>query len=1037
MMTSVTSGATRVPAVWISASLGGYALMGGLLTLLGWALDIRRLTDWNNSGISQMPNNALGVLVAGAAVVLLSFGRRRAGAVLGAVAGLIGAATLSQYLTGIDLGIDRLLVLRDWGQRGTVVPGRMGPPGCISLALIGLSIILSNNQRTRRLAVLGGLLTVAIAMLSIVGYLFGADTLYTLPKLTTIALQTATMLLALGLALVISIPERQPMRTLLRDGASALLVKHALPGVVLLPILLGWLSVRGQQAGLIDAAFGTALLVLGLMVLLTAQLWWSARAVMVHETALRQEQERLSVILGSITDSFMTFDAHWRFVFLNEQVATRLGKRRSELIGQNIWEVLPDAVGNEAYRQLHRAMSERISVEYEVFYPQWQLWFAHRGYPTADGGLAVYSRDITDRKQAEETVRDSERQLRLATDYAPVLIAHCDTEGRYKFVNKPYAARFGLHPKDVIGQRLPDVIGQKAYATFERHVAETLAGNPIEFEVEIPYQTGGTQFMRCAYMPERDGENVVGFVAAIVNITDRKRAEERLREAEEKFRTLADNIPQLAWIADAGTDGQIHWFNQNWYEYTGTTLEQMKGQGWHAVHHPDHAQRVINKFAHHVKEGLDWEDTFPLRGKDGQFRWFLSRMKVIRDESGAVVRIFGTNTDITEQRAMADLLRQQSADLSEADRRKNEFLSILAHELRNPLAPIRNGLQVLKLAKGNAEAAEQSRVMMERQLAQMVRLIDDLMDVSRISRGKVELRKERVELAKIVQQAVETSRPLIEAKEHNLTVAVPPRPIIVDADVTRLTQVLANLLNNAAKYSEPCGHITLTAERQGSDAVVSVKDTGVGIPADMLPKVFDLFTQVDQSLEKSQGGLGIGLSLVRGLVEMHGGSVEARSEGQGKGSEFIVRLPVDLAAMTEANPPAGDDEPACPSQRCRILVADDNADAATTLSMLLTVMGNEVRTANDGLQAVNVATEFRPDVILLDIGMPKLNGYEACRRIRQEPWAENTVLIALTGWGQEDDRRQSRDSGFHHHLVKPVDPAALNKLLIGLQTETA
>ena len=922
MTTLVTLRPDRVPCAWISACLGGYALLGSLMTLLGWALDIPRLTDWGNSGISQMPNNALGVAAAGAALILLSVGLRRAAAALGAVAGLIGAATLSQYLTGIDLGIDRLLLYRDWGQRGTVVPGRMGPPGSASLAIMGLSIILSNDKRTRRLAVAGGLLTVAIAMLSLMGYLFNADPLYSIPKLTTIAWQTATMLLALGVAMVISIPERQPMRTLLRDDAAALLVQRALPGVILLPLVVGWLSIRGQQAGLIDSAFGTALLVLVLMVLLTALLWWSARAVRVHDTALQDSRERLTGILGSITDAFMTLDANWRFVFLNEQVEARLGKSRSELIGQNIWDLFPDTVGNEAHRQLHRAMSERISVEYEVFYPSWQRWFADRAYPTADGGLAVYSRDVTDRKLAEETMRNSERQLRLVTDHAPVLITHCDTEGRYKFVNKPYAARFGLHPKDVIGKRIPEVIGREAYATFERRVAEALAGNPVEFEVEIPYAIGGTQFMRCAYAPERDGETVIGFVAAIVNITDRRRAEEALKESER------------------------------------------------------------------------------------------------------------------EQRAMADLLRQQAAEMSEADRRKDEFLAILAHELRNPLAPIRNGLQVLKLAKGNAEVTQKSLELMERQLEQMVRLIDDLMDVSRISRGKVELRRARVELAKIIQQAIETSRPLIEAKGHDLTIAVPPAPLIVDADVTRLTQVLANLLNNAAKFSEPGGHITLTVERQGSDAVVSVKDTGVGISSDMLPKVFDLFTQVDRSLEKSQGGLGIGLSLVKGLVELHGGSVDAQSEGHGKGSEFIVRLPVDLAAMSGTRPPPVDEELARPSKRCRILVADDNVDAATTLSMLLSFLGHEVRTANDGLQAVNMATEFRPDVILLDIGMPKLNGYEACRRIRQEPWAEHTVLIALTGWGQEDDRRQSKDAGFDHHLVKPVDPAALNKLLTGLQVQT-
>ncbi len=406
----------------------------------------------------------------------------------------------------------------------------------------------------------------------------------TKPK-CTIAFQTATMLLALGIGLVISIPERQPMRTLLRDDASAVLVHGALPGVILLPIVLGWLSIRGQQAGVIDAAFDTAMVALALMVLQTALLWWSASAVRSHVTALRDSRERLSGILTSITEAFVTFDSDWKIVFVNEPAEARMSMSRTELIGRNVRELLPEAVHTEAYGLLRRAMSERSSVEYEAWYPPLQRWFADRAYPTAEGGLAVYSRDITDRKEAEKW----------------------------------------------------------------------------------------------------------------------------MSEAEGKFRTLADNIPQLAWIADAGIDGQIYWFNQNWYDYTGTTLEQMSGQGWHAVHHPDHAHRVISKFADHVRNGLDWEDTFPLRGKDGKFRWFLSRMKVIRNESGAVARIFGTNTDVSEQLEMAEDLRRLSAELSEADRRKGEFLATLAHELRNPLAPVRNAVQRLHLKGPNIPELQWAR----------------------------------------------------------------------------------------------------------------------------------------------------------------------------------------------------------------------------------------------------------------------------------------------------------------------------------------
>jgi PAS domain S-box-containing protein len=388
-------------------------------------------------------------------------------------------------------------------------------------------------------------------------------------------------------------------------------------------------------------------------------------------------------------------------------------------------------------------------------------------------------------------------------------------------------------------------------------------------------------------------------------------------------------------------------------------------------------------------------------------------------------------------RQAADFLERKQAEkaLREADRRKDEFLATLAHELRNPLAPIRNGLQIMRLAGHSREAVEQARTVMERQLGHMVRLIDDLLDLSRISRGKIELRKGRVPLAAVVQQAVETSRPAIEQAGHELTVSVPPDPIYVDADVTRLSQVFSNLLNNAAKFTANGGQVWLTVERRDGEAVVSVRDNGVGIPAHMLPKVFEQFTQVDRSLERSQGGLGIGLTIVKRLVEMHGGSVEAHSDGYGKGSEFVVRLPVVLSLAGEQ--PPDDAGPARPSARRRILVADDNRDSATSLAMMLQVMGNETRTAFDGLEALDVAAAFRPDVILLDIGMPRLNGYDACRRIREQPWGKDLVLVAVTGWGQDEDRRRSQESGFNSHLVKPVEPADLEKLLAGLQAGTA
>jgi CheY-like chemotaxis protein/two-component sensor histidine kinase len=320
---------------------------------------------------------------------------------------------------------------------------------------------------------------------------------------------------------------------------------------------------------------------------------------------------------------------------------------------------------------------------------------------------------------------------------------------------------------------------------------------------------------------------------------------------------------------------------------------------------------------------------------------------------------------------------------------------------------------------------------MERQLVQMVRLVDDLLDISRISQGKLELRREQVQLAEVVNSAVESSRPMVEHLGHKLTVALPTQPIFLNADLTRLAQVFSNLLNNSAKYMDRGGHIWLTAERQGSDVIVSVRDTGIGIAADQLPHVFTMFSQVDSALQRAQGGLGIGLSLVKRLVEMHDGSIEARSEGPGNGAEFVVRLPI-LAQTSTQQTADGRNEPTALRSSLRILIVDDNRDGADSLAMLLRIMGNDTRTAYDGQEGVDLAAEFRPDFMLMDIGLPKLDGYEACTRIRQESWGKNIVLVAVTGWGQEEDHRRSHEAGFDQHLVKPVDPKELMKMVAEL-----
>jgi signal transduction histidine kinase/ActR/RegA family two-component response regulator len=505
----------------------------------------------------------------------------------------------------------------------------------------------------------------------------------------------------------------------------------------------------------------------------------------------------------------------------------------------------------------------------------------------------------------------------------------------------------------------------------------------------------------------------------------RREAERAIRESEERFRAFVTASSDVVYrmSADWSEMRFLHGreFMADTHEPSRTWLEKYID--------PDDRPQVIKAIGEAIRTRHVFELEHRVRRVDGSLGWTFSRAVPLLGTDGAIVEWLGAALDVTARKRAEEGLR-------EADRRKNEFLATLAHELRNPLAPIRNALQIIRLSS-DRDAREQARTLIERQLGQMVRLVDDLMDVSRISRGKVELRKEQVELAKVVQQAVETSRPLIEAMGHDLTLDMPPMPIVVNGDLTRLAQAFANLLNNAAKYTERGGRITLRVEQQGSDAVVSVRDTGVGIPAHMLPKVFEMFTQVHHSLERSQGGLGIGLSLVKGMVEMHGGGIEARSAGHGKGSEFVVHLPVVVSLAGQQRGEDADQTPTAPKARRRILVADDNRDSADSLALLLKIMGNDTHTAHDGLEVLEVAASFRPDVILLDIGMPKLNGYETARRIRQQAWGSNVLLVAQTGWGQEDDKRLSKEAGFDVHMVKPVDPTALEKLLTELQASTA
>jgi PAS domain S-box-containing protein len=764
---------------------GIYAALGGAVTLAGWFFEFHRLTDWAGRGISMFPNAAVCAMAGGAALLLSVRWRgveacHHVARALAIFCTALGGLTLLQHFSGWNLGIDELLFARSWGQKASASPMRMGVPASTSFFLIGLCLIfLTGKDPARRVASGVAFFPVMIASLSITGYWFGANELFGVARITGISLQTATIVAALGVGLIAAVPEHGLASLLRRKDAGGEVARKLLLPIIAIPPLLGWLRLLGQQAGLYDLAFGTAIRTLvetGLFLLL---LWWTAKGISQHAAAA---------------------------------------------------------------------------------------------------------------ETAERALRTSEDRFARFMQSLPGLAWIKALDGRYVFVNDAAEKAFGRSRKEIYGLADPEIFSQPT-----------------------------------------------------------------ARQFTENDRIAMASVTGLQFIETLEQDGELHF-------------------------------SLVSKF--------------PVLGPDGK-----------------PVLVGGMAIDIT------DRIRAEEA-LREADRRKDEFLATLAHELRNPLAPIRMAVHFVRMRGTSDPELTKALEVIDRQVQQMVRLLEDLLDVSRISHGKLELRAERVNLASVIQSALETSRPLLG--NHDVETDLPAEPVWLQADPVRLAQIFSNLLNNAAKFTRERGRIRLAVERTAKEVAISVQDNGRGIPEEMLPVIFDIFAQGERAGHSQGGGLGIGLSLVKGLVELHGGTVSVRSDGPDAGSEFVVRLPLGEAEQEEvaksASPPVN-------VTKRRLLVADDLKDSADSMTALLRALGHEVVTTYGGEEALAAAERHRPEILLLDIGMPLMNGHEVCRRIRSEAWGREMLVIAVTGWGQESDRQLTREAGFDHHLVKPVDPSLLLTLL--------
>lgn len=650
-------------------------------------------------------------------------------------------------------------------------------------------------------------------------------------------------------------------------------------------------------------------------------------------------------------------------------------------------------------------------------------------------GASKIVRDITSQRRIAEREREllakaaeANTKFQAFFDQGALFAGIMDLDGTILEPNRLSWEGCGFTREQIIGKPFwegpwwtpsPDLVEQIKTASAEAAAGKTFRG-------EMPYFVGdGSQrFADVTIQPIRDETGRVLFLAPTgTDITDRKRAE----ADREKFVTLVENSTDFIGICDL--DGIPFFINRAGLEMVGLeSIEHAHRTKVADFFFPEDQDRVMNEFLPAVLEKGHGEIEVRFRHfKTGEARWMAYKVLKLTDSTNEPVAYATVSQDVTQRKRMEDDLRKLATDLSEADRRKNEFLATLAHELRNPLAPMSNMVEVLKRADGDRDVLKRARDTIERQLGQLVRLVDDLLDLNRITHDRLELRQKKTDLSSIIQQAVETAKPLVDAADHDLRLVIPEEPIYLNADSARLAQVFGNLLNNSCKYTRSKGTISITATPNDGEVLVSVKDTGTGIPKNKLASVFDMFTQVDRSSEGSQAGLGIGLTLVKRLVEMHGGSVEAKSEGEGQGSEFVVRLPL-LSGATDAAPAAAGVVPEQTPKR-RILIVDDNKDSADSLAMLLEITGNTTYQAHDGVEAMKAVETHRPEVVLLDIGLPRLDGHEVCRKVREQSWGKDILMIALTGWGQEEDRRRSQEAGFDGHLVKPVNYDELLTLL--------
>ncbi len=910
------------------------------------------------------------------------------------------------------------------------------------------------------------------------------------------------------------------------------------------------------------------------------------------EAEVRRAGEQARTILESITDAFCALDRQWRFTYVNRQAEVLLGRSREDLIGKNHWDEYPDTLDTETERAYRRAVTEGVAVAFEVFYPPHDRWYEVHAYPSADG-LGVYFRDTTERRRAADALRRSEERFRLLAETIPQLAWTARPDGHIEWYNRRWYEYTGTTPDQMEGWGWQSVHDPHALpAVLERWKGSIATGEPFEMVFPLRGADGRFRPFLTRVSPLCDGAGrVLAWFGTNTDVGALKEAEDRLRESEARFRQLADAMPQIVWTA--GPDGQIDYSNRRWYEFSGLS-EGVGNAAWSAVVHPADMPPAAERWAESLRSGTAFEMELRLTDRHtNSYRWHLLRTVPVRGGSGAVARWYGTATDIDEQKRVAeaahflaeasaalatvvdyestlqrvaglavphfadwsavdvvgaggalrrlavahrdaekvrlaqelhdryppdpdapggaagvlrsgraeivaditdemlvrgarnedhlgllrglglrsyicvplvvsgsplgvlsfvtaesgrrytvadlalaeDLARRAAVaienvrlyqELREADRRKDEFLALLGHELRNPLAPIKNAVQILELKGGDPPTAARARAMIGRQVDHLTRLVDEILDASRIARGKVRLAVEPLDLAALVRTTVDDHRAEADPAGLAVEVVTPPDPVWVRGDPARLAQVVTNLWSNAIKFTERGGQVAVRLDSTGGEAVLTVSDTGVGIDRAHLPTLFQPFRQVDADAARTKGGLGLGLAVVKGLVELHGGRVEAASAGRGRGASFTTRLPLGTA---EPGPASGSLTEGPAAEGRRVVIVEDGADTAESLGELLELRGFLVALAATGPAGVELCRRLRPDAVVCDLGLPGMSGFDVARALRADPATARAVLVAVSGYAQEEDRRRAREAGFDDLLAKPADTRELVRLL--------